>query len=172
MTAQWYALHSKPMKEAFLWEQLRLHQIECYYPCLRVKPVNPRARKIKPYFPGYVFGRVDLEQTNLSVLQWMPGSSGVVCFGGVPSHIPDSLIVAIRRRVEEINTAGADFLDSLKHGEAVMIQGGPFDGYEAIFDARISGQERVRVLLKLLSRQQIPVELPGNQLQRKKKGSS
>ncbi|HEU0296198.1 MAG TPA: hypothetical protein VFR47_25910 [Anaerolineales bacterium] len=61
MTAHGYALHSKPMKEALLWQQLSLHEIEGYYPCLRVQPV-------KPYFPGYAFGRVDLEQVNLSAL--------------------------------------------------------------------------------------------------------
>jgi hypothetical protein len=44
----------------------------------------------------------------------------------------------------------------------------PFSSYEAIFDVRLSGDERVRVLLKLLNRQQIPLELPGRQIQRKK----
>jgi hypothetical protein len=45
---------------------------------------------------------------------------------------------------------------------------GSFSGYEAIFDACLSGDERVWVLLKLLNRQQIPLELPGRQIQRKK----
>ena len=56
MTAQWYALQSKPMKESLLYEQLKLRAIECYYPFIRVQPVNPRARKVRAYFPGYVFG--------------------------------------------------------------------------------------------------------------------
>ncbi len=34
MTAHWYVLHSKPMKEALLWEQLSLQGIESYYPCI------------------------------------------------------------------------------------------------------------------------------------------
>ena len=37
MTAHRYALHNKPMKEALLWQQLSLHEIEGYYPCLRVQ---------------------------------------------------------------------------------------------------------------------------------------
>jgi transcriptional antiterminator RfaH len=169
MTAQWYALHSKPMKEALLSEQLCLHQIESYFPCLRVKPVNPRARKVRPYFPGYVFGHVDLEQTNLSILQWMPGSTGIISFDGVPSIVPDSLIIAIRQRVDEINAAGGELFEGLRPGDLVMIQEGAFKGYEAIFDARLSGHERVRVLLKLLSRKQIPLELPSSQVQRIKR---
>jgi hypothetical protein len=42
----------------------------------------------------------------------------------------------------------------------------PFAGYEAIFDMRVSGTERVRVLLKLLSRQEVPLELSAGQIQR------
>ncbi|MEW6403009.1 MAG: transcription termination/antitermination NusG family protein [Chloroflexota bacterium] len=167
MSTHWYALHSKPMKEDLLWEQLSLHQIESYYPRIRVKPVNPRSRKIKPYFPGYVFACVDLERTNLSVLQWMPGSTGIVAFDGTPATVPDNLIDAIRRRVDEINAAGGELFEGLKTGESVVIQGGPFSGYEAIFDARLSGDERVRVLLRLLNKQ-LPLELPSGQIQRKK----
>jgi transcription elongation factor/antiterminator RfaH len=168
MTAHWYVLHSKPMKEAFLWEQLSLHQIECYYPYIRVQSLNPHVRRVKPYFPGYLFGYVDLEQTNLSTLHWMPGAAGIVSFGGIPSSIPDHIIAAIRRRVDEINAAGREWLDSLKPGDIVTIQDGPFGGYDAIFDARLSGEARVRVLLKLLNARQFPLELSGSQIQRKK----
>ncbi len=168
MTAQWYALHSKPMKEALLWEQLSLHEIESYYPRIRVKPVNPRSRKVRPYFPGYVFSRVDLEQTSMTLFTRLPGSSGIVAFDGIPSYVPDPLIAAIRRRVGEIDGAGGELFDGLKTGDIVTVQDGPFKGYEAIFDARLSGDERVRVFLKLLSRGQVAVELPSGQIQRKK----
>lgn len=168
MTAQWYALHSKPMKEALLWEQLRLQQIECYYPCIRVQPLSAHARRMKPYFPGYIFGHVDLDHINLSTLQWMPGASGIVSFGGIPASVPDNVVAAIRRRVEEINAAGGELFHDLKPGDTVTIQDGPFSGYDAIFDARLSGEERVRVFLKLLNRQQLPLELSSRQIQRKK----
>lgn len=171
MTEQWYVLHSKPMKEALLWEQLNLHSIESYYPRLRVKPVNPRARKVRPYFPGYLFVRVDLEQTSLSTFQWMPGAAALVSFDGVPSPVPDHLIAAVQRRVEEVNAVDARSLEGLKPGDVVTIQEGPFSGYEAIFDARLSGEERVRVLLKYLNRGRFPLELPGNQIQRKKRNT-
>lgn len=165
MTAQWYALHSKPMKEALLWEQLSLHQIEGYYPHIRVQPANPRARKVKAYFPGYVFGHVDLERIHMTLFTRLPGSTGLVSFDGVPSHVPDTMIAAIRRRVDEINAAGGELFDGLNPGDVLKVHDGPFAGYEAIFNARISGQDRVRVLLKLLGGGQLPLELPGRQLQ-------
>lgn len=169
MTAEWYALHSKPMKEFLLREQLHLHNVESYYPCIRVQPGSLGARKVKPYFPGYVFAYADLERSNISTFKWMPGAVGVVSFDGIPSSVPDHIITAIRRHVDEINAAGGELFHDLKSGDIVTIQGGPFSGYDAIFDSRLSGEERVRVLLKLLNRQQFPLELSSRQLKRKKR---
>jgi|SRR5687768_14996596 len=166
MSTHWYALHSKPMKEAFLCTQLHLHKIESYCPHIRVQVVDPRARKAKPYFPGYVFAYMDLEQMNKHMLLWIPGMSSLVSFDGIPAHIPDSLIAAIRRRVDQINAVGGEQLDKLKPGDTVTVQEGPFKGYEAILDACLSGEARVQILLKLLNRRQVRLELPRGQVQR------
>ncbi len=87
---------------------------------------------------------------------------------GSPPAVPDNVIAAIRRRVDEINAAGGELFDGLKPGDVVHIQDGPFSGYDAIFDVRLSGEERVRVLLKLLNKQQFPIELPSSYIRRKK----
>jgi transcriptional antiterminator RfaH len=166
MNLQWYVLRSKPNKEMILWRELNVHGFESFYPQLRVKPVNPRSRKIRPYFPGYLFVHTDIEQVGASTFQWMPFSGGLVAFGDVMPTVPENLIQAIRRHVEEINAAGGEQLAGLKQGDVVMIQGGPFDGYEGIFDACLPGKERVRVLLKLLQVRQMGVELPTTQIQR------
>jgi transcription antitermination factor NusG len=49
-----------------------------------------------------------------------------------------------------------------------VIQDGPFAGYEAIFDVRLPGKERVRVLLQMLTRRSVPLELSAGQIQKKK----
>jgi transcriptional antiterminator RfaH len=163
----WYALRSKPNKELTLWRELCAREMECFYPQLRVRPVNPRSRSVRPYFPGYLFLHADIERIGVSTFQWMPFSLGLVSFDGKPASVPDSLIHAIRRRVDEINAAGGEQLEGLKRGDAVLVQGGPFNGYKAIFDARLPGSERVRVFLKLLEVRQMKLELPANQIQRK-----
>ncbi|GAB1472559.1 transcription/translation regulatory transformer protein RfaH [Chloroflexota bacterium] len=163
----WYVLRSKPNRETLLWEQLNIRKVETYYPQIRVQTVNPRARKIKAYFPGYVFVHVDLEQVALSTLQWMPGAIGFVSFGSQPSLVPDALIHAIRKRVDEINAAGGEIFRGLKQGDRVEIQSGPFAGCEAIFDARLPGSERVRILLKLLHGRATKMEVPAGLLVRK-----
>jgi transcriptional antiterminator RfaH len=169
MTQLWYALRSKPRKEEVVWRQARDQGYEVFFPRLRVHTVNPRARKIRPYFPGYLFVKVDIEASGLSVFQWMPHATGLVTFGGEPSSVPENLIAAIRRRLDEINEAGGEVFDGLKQGDMVTIHYGPFEGYEAIFDARLPGSERVRVLLQLLSNQRrLPVELDVSHIRKKK----
>jgi transcriptional antiterminator RfaH len=168
MPLHWYALRSKPRKEDVVWKQARDQGFEVFYPRLRVQPVNPRARKVKPYFPGYLFVRADLEAVGQSTFQWMPHSTGLVCFGGEPAPVPENLIHAIRRRVEEIAEAGGEVFDGLRQGDAVRISYGPFEGYEAIFDARIPGSVRVRVLLQLLNERRVPVELEAAHIQKKR----
>lgn len=169
MPANWYVLHSKPNKEELLWEQLNIRRIETFYPRIRVQTVNPRARKVKAYFPGYVFVHLDLEETVLSTLQWMPGATGFVSFDSQPSMVPEVLIQAVKRKVDEINSAGGEIFDGLKPGDLVEIRSGPFAGYEAIFDARLPGRERVRVLLKLLQGKSAKMEVPAGLLERKNK---
>jgi len=170
MPYHWYALRSKSRKEDAVWRQLQTQGLEVFYPCLRVHPVNPRSRKIVPYFPGYLFVEIDLEQSGISVFQWMPHTIGLVSFGGEPSIVPESLILAIQKRVDEINAIGGEIFDGLKPGETVWISDGPFQGYEAIFDGRLPGSERVRVLLEFLgNRRKVTIELDASQIVRQKR---
>jgi len=168
MPLYWYALRSKPRKEDVVWKQVRDAGLEVFYPRLRVHPVNPRSRTVKPYFPGYLFVRADLDALGLSTFQWMPHSVGLVSFGGEPAPVPENLIHAVRRRVEEIAAAGGEVFDGLKQGDRVRVSYGPFEGYEAIFDARIPGSQRVRVLLQLMNERRVPVELDAAHIQQEK----
>jgi transcriptional antiterminator RfaH len=161
---QWYAFQSKAGKEELLCDQLRLRQVHIFYPYLRVQPVNPRARKTKPYFPGYVFGQVDLEQAGSTALNWIPGAIGIVNFGGKPVPVADHLIITLQQHLEQINSSHKKKSEIFQPGDAVAIQGGPFAGYEAIFDARLPGRDRVEVLLEMLWGSQIRVVLPIEQI--------
>src|SRR4030067_1544547 len=168
MALHWYALRSKPRKEDVVWKQVRERGIEVFYPRLRINTINPRSRKFQPYFPGYLFIQADIDIVGLSTFQWLPHTTGLASFGGEPAPVPDNLIYAIRQRVDEIAKAGGEVFDALHKGDVVMINFGPFEGYEAIFDTRLPGTERVRVLLEILSHRYIPIELDASHLQAKK----
>jgi transcription elongation factor/antiterminator RfaH len=161
----WYVMHSKPRKEALLRERLRIQRIEVYLPSIRVKPVNPRARKEQPFFPGYLFIHVDLEQVSVSELRRIPGATGIICIGGEPATVGDSLIRTIQKQIEDITESNNQCVDRFKSGDWVAINDGPFVNHKAMFDCRLSGQDRVRVLLELLQGKKMRLELSAKQLQ-------
>lgn len=156
MAERWYVLRSKPHKEVVVWKQVQAHGLECYFPRFDTKSARGR---VKPYFPGYMFVRADLDVVGESTLQWMPHSLGLVCFGGTPASVPEDVVSALRDQVNAIKSKGGYVLPNVKAGDTVEIRSGPFAGYEAIFDTRLSGSDRVRVLLKMLNDRCVPMEL-------------
>jgi len=161
---RWYVIHSKYRNEDLLWRQFCSRNIEVYYPCICAPSAQPRARKVKPYFPGYLFIHTDLEIVGTSTLQWIPGAVGLVHFGGEPAFVSDEILNAIRARINEINRARTQALKDLNTGAEIAVHSGPFAGYHGIFDAYISGSERVTVFLKFIRDQQVRVELPVGQI--------
>jgi len=162
--ARWYALRSKPHREEALWREATARGFEVYYPRIRVQPVNPRARKVRPYFPGYLFIQADIEASGHSAFAYMPHSGGLVCCGSEPAPVPDLLIRAIRLRVGEGDLAQDRPGDGLRSGDGVLIEAGAFAGCQAVFDRRLSGKDRVRVLLHLLNNRLIALDLPSGQI--------
>lgn len=168
MALNWHVMRSKPNREEFLARELESRDVAYYYPRLRANPVNPRARRFKPYFPGYLFIHVDLEKVNSTAFERIPGAANLVSFGGEFSHVPENILHAIQRKVDEINTSGGERAAAMRPGDRVEIEHGPFTGYTAIFDASLPGSERVRVLLQMLERRQVAVEMPAGYVREKK----
>lgn len=168
MSLSWYVLHSKPNQEDLLCSQLEHRNVAVYYPRLQVEPVNPRSRRVRPFFPGYLFVQVDLETTPLSSLVYVPGAHGVVSFDHQPASVPEDVITEIKKNVAHINRAPKSNTRGLKHGDRVLIKGGPFEGYQAIFDTALEGSERVRLLIKLLHQNHIRVQVPAEMVQPQK----
>lgn len=159
MASHWYVLRVKPHKERSVCEQLKLRELDVYFPVLKVNPVNPRAARERPYFPGYMFVKLDLAEMGANALRWAPGTHGLVAFGGQPAQVPPNLIQGITSRLAAIEASGGLTLEELEKGDRVQITGGLFAGYEAIFDARLPGNQRVQVLLSFLSSFPQPVKL-------------
>ena len=155
----WYLLYSKPNKEEFVLQQLNLRDITAYYPCIKAEPVNPRSRKIKPYFPGYLFINADLDLIGTSILKWIPGTVGLVSFGNELASVPEDLLQTIRSHIDQINKTHGNTDKEFMPGDQVQIRSGPFVGYQAIFDSYAPGHERVQVLLQMLQDRQIKLDL-------------
>ncbi len=164
MSTHWYVLRVKPHKERMVSQMLSANSIVHYFPVLHVKPVNPRAVKVRPYFPGYMFVQTDLDELGEHTFRWLPGAEGLVRYGDTPAVVPDSLIYEVKKRLAAIEAAGGLVLSRIKPGDRVRVVDGPFAGYEAIFDAYLSGKERVRVLLAFLGNREIPLTLNVNMI--------
>lgn len=160
----WYALHVKLHKEQAVYQQLVNHKIEAFFPSIHVKPKNPRAAKVRPYFPGYIFVRADLEQSDLLTIKWMPGTKGIVSFDDTPTIVPNNLIAKLREQIAAVKAAGGLGKQTLQSGDKVKIVDGPFAGYNAIFDAYLPGNERVQILLSFLSNQPKRIKLDAEQI--------
>ncbi len=151
-TASWYVMHTKPKKEAPVNNYLEAQGFEVFFPSVKVKPVNPRSRKIRPLFPRYLFVRADLDTVGISALRWVPFAIGLVEFDGHPAKVPDRVIQEIKEKVAQLRTSGGAPFDEFQQGDRVRISRGPLAGYEGIFDMRLSGTMRVQLMLDMLGR--------------------
>jgi transcription antitermination factor NusG len=162
----WYAIRSKPHKEKSLYGELLSRGIETFYPQLRVNPVNPRARKWVPYFPGYLFVHVDLEKTGLRPMNRIPYSIGLVMFNDHAPTVPEALLHKIDQKLHAISEAGGETFFDIQPGDTVKLVNGGFAGYEAIFEERLNGGDRVRILIKMLSDRYVPAEVDAGMIKK------
>lgn len=149
MTARWIAIASKPHKEEALYRKLQADGYEIFFP--RYRQDMGSTRVTKPYFPGYLFVKVDLDLVGVSTFQWMPFAIGPVDICGKPAHIPDRLIIAIQKRVNQLNRAANSSAGSLR-----LENVGDIQEYKAILDVSLSIEERVVALLQVIQQEPVP----------------
>ncbi|MGB2897176.1 MAG: transcription termination/antitermination NusG family protein [Anaerolineales bacterium] len=158
-TNLWHVLRSKPHKEDSLFRFVTAEGYRVFYPQIPANPVNPRARKIQSYFPGYMFVHACLADIGQNAFQYLPFSMGLIWLGGEPAVVLDRVVHALQTRLAEIWDAGGLTCRDLEPGQRVIIQEGVFEGYEGIFDAYLSGNARVQILLKMLNDRFVPMEI-------------
>jgi len=148
----WYVIQTKPKKE---------EEAKCYLSTKRVEIFNPlieafllkdgrMKRELKPFFPGYIFGRFDIER-NYPLVRWAKGVKKVLGFGGYPTPISDEVVEIIRERTD---IQGIVRLKShFQANDVVRIKTGPLKDLLGIFERWVSDTERVRILLNLMGYQ-------------------
>lgn len=155
----WYVLHSKPNAEYQLTTALQERGIQSYLPQIEVREAK-RGRKRKPFFPCYLFAKINFEEVGLSLIQWTPGLRRIVAFDGQPVPLDDEVIALIQHKLEEANLTDEQVTHPFQPGDPVRITEGPLQGLQAIFEGPTTAAERVQVLLNFLgqvSRAQVPV---------------
>jgi transcriptional antiterminator RfaH len=147
MMEQWYVLHTKARCERQVAIGLHQRGVPVYLPLIWVSPVNPRASRERPFFPGYLFAKVDFQTVGIDILRWSPGVKGLVELSGQPVIVPDTFVTEMQHHLDRVRAIGGMAQDGVRRGEFVKLSGGPFLGYEGLFNARLYGADRAQILL-------------------------
>jgi transcription antitermination factor NusG len=99
---QWHVLHVKRYKEKFVVQQLEaLNGVEeIFFPTFR----GVRAARSKPYFPGYLFLRLDFDLCHENSVLWLPGVKDLVRLGGEVVTIPGEYIDELKQHLSSDET--------------------------------------------------------------------
>ena len=146
----WYVVYSKPHKEDQVRLHLRLKGIESFFPRLRLPAAANQKRTVAPLFPNYLFVRVNLA-VEAHYVMWSPGVKRIVSFSDTPIPVENSIVRFLKDRADVDGIIQAR--SRLTVGQHVEIAGGPFDGFTGIIQDPPNAKGRVKILLKLLSRQ-------------------
>jgi len=154
MNINWYLIHAKARQEDTAERNLQHLGVEAFCPRfkqLKAKRWKTQAEGKGPLFPGYLFVRVDMS-TEFRKVTYAHGVLRVVKFGSAPALVAEEIIHSIRAR-EDDGLVVLSPSSSLKPGQAVLIDKGPFQGFEAIFEQELNGINRVALLLKTVAYQ-------------------
>lgn len=148
---QWHVLYTKPHSEFRVRDALKIRGIESYLPALPV--AHPRAGRapLAAFFPCYLFAHFDLSSVGESNIVYLPGLRNLVMVGGKPATIPSEVVAHMARRLRE-STAFVAGGQVLARGDRVQILAPGLEAFDAVFDARLSQQGRVRILVSYLER--------------------
>ncbi len=142
-------MHTQPNRELRANSQLENQGYEVFLP-RRLKTVR-HARKLTnvaaPFFPRYLFVRLDLLQHRWRSVNGTFGVSSLVMQGEKPHPVPRGVVEAM---IASVDTSGfLCFKESLALGTRVRLAAGPFAEQLGILD-RLDDSGRVRVLLDIM----------------------
>jgi transcriptional antiterminator RfaH len=143
----WYLVHTKPNRERGVAVQLHQRGLIVYLPLIWNSPVSSRGSREQPYFPGYLFARLNPQAVGLNVVRWSPGVSGLVEADSEPVSISDAFVAELQQRLNHSRADRDMGQKAARTGDFLQVNRGPFEGYEGIFNAQLLGPDRAQILL-------------------------
>jgi len=146
--ASWYAIHTHPREEDRAHFNLNAWGVETCCPKLkkfRSDSFTGRVvQVIKHMFPSYIFARFNAENM-LHKVRFTRGVKNVVTIGDVPARLEDEIIELLRSRMSPDGLITRH--DEFDEGDEVYLKAGPFKGFTGVFNSRLTGSDRVMILL-------------------------
>ncbi|MGZ3523256.1 MAG: transcription termination/antitermination protein NusG [Thermodesulfobacteriota bacterium] len=148
----WYVIQTKPKKEEEATSYLSTKGVEIFSPLMETFSTrNARTTKeLKSLFPGYIFGKFNLEQ-NYPLVRWGKGVKCVLGFGGYPTSISKEVVEIIKERTDARGVVRVK--GDYGPNDVVRVKTGPLKDLLGIFERWVSDSERVRILLNLIGYQ-------------------
>jgi transcriptional antiterminator RfaH len=146
----WYVIQTKPKKEEEARSYLSKKGLEIFNPLMEnfVTRNGAVSKEYRPLFPGYMFGKFDLEQ-DYALVRWGRGVKKVLSLGGgYPTPLAEEVIEVIKRRTDSHGIVRKTY--HFEANDRVRIKSGPLKDLLGIFERWVSDSERVRVLLNLI----------------------
>ncbi len=148
----WYVIQTKPKKEEEAESYLSTRGVEMFGPLIETFALRNggMTKALKPLFPGYLFGKFDLEQ-NYPLVRWARGVKKILGFGGYPTPISEEVVKIIKERTDDQGIVKVRH--HFEPNDVVRIKTGPMKDLLGIFEGWVSHGERVRILLSLIGYQ-------------------
>lgn len=150
-SARWYAVKCQPNREALAAAHLGNQDFQVFLP--RSQRVRRHARKVDvvlaPFFPSYLFVRLDLTRDRWRCVNSTFGVSQLVMQGAALAAVPEGVVEALQARCDARGVIDLD--TSLKPGQPVRILTGALADFIGEFE-RQDAPDRVRVLLTILGK--------------------
>lgn len=152
---RWYVMQTKPSAEKRVAVTLRHRGIDSYLPLILAQKKadhEPESRRQVPFFPGYFFAQLDLEEGSPFDWLWIPGFRRVVSYGDEAIPVPDEVIALVKHRLADLQQRDQRIRHDLSVGDLVRIKNGPFQDMLAVFEGPTTPSARVQILLTGMNR--------------------
>jgi transcriptional antiterminator RfaH len=148
----WYVVATKARCEKIARENLERQGFQVMLPEIKINKRQRGARREvkEPMFPSYVFVSLVLGRDDSAPIRSTVGCVGIVRFGLRPQALPRHVVSTLL----EMGENPIEYRKSIRPGDKVLFEEGPFMGLEAIYSLS-KGSDRVEVLLSFLGRENI-----------------
>lgn len=150
---RWCVINTKPNNELIALQKLKHQNYNVYCPkyISFVKHARKVRKIIKPFFPGYIFIRLDVKKDHWTSINYMIGIKRLISDGKIPLAVDESIINELKELQNDLGLIENVDLDLYKLDQEVVIYDGPLQGLKGTFKG-LSPGKRVEVLLNMLGR--------------------
>lgn len=148
----WIAVATHPNAEDRAVQHLKRQGYECYCPCApapRRRAGGGMARR--PFFPGYLFVRLDRTKDQWRPIMYSRGVRSVVRFGEHVGVVPSGVVESLIAKEESGGLKSPSAAERVAVGQRITLRGTLFDDFVATVQS-IDARDRICVLLELMQR--------------------